>query len=188
MKKKSLEKFQFDYQISKYILCGKRSTSHVDSLQSDIRTSFTNFVSNILKFIVNDYGLETSKLSTAQYGYDLLLNLVDYSLFVLNNDDSTTDWAKNSGTLKDGFPKFYILFELNFIYMVSVFISCRRKTSDFDIKNKKNKSCPAEKSLSIKPELCKKLVFSMSQRIQKCIAVNSIFIDHQILFIHELFY
>ena len=62
----------------------------VDSLQSQTRTSFTNFVSNIFKFIVNDYGLETlSKLSTNENNYELLLNLIDYSSFAV--DDNTED-------------------------------------------------------------------------------------------------
>lgn len=86
--KKSLQKTcNSIYQISKDILCGKRSNSLVDSFQSQIRTTFTNFVSNILKFIVNDYGLETLyKLSTDEYGYKSLLNLIDYSAFPVNDD------------------------------------------------------------------------------------------------------
>jgi hypothetical protein len=76
------------YQLSKDILCGKRSNSLVDSLQSQTRLSFTNFVSNILKFIVNDYGLETlNKLSTDQ---NILLNLIDYSSFSINDNDDLT--------------------------------------------------------------------------------------------------
>jgi hypothetical protein len=75
------------YQISKDILCGKRSNSLMDSLQSQIRVSFTTFVSNVFKFIVNDYGLETlSKLSNNENGYESLLNLIDYSSFVVNDD------------------------------------------------------------------------------------------------------
>ena len=89
------------YQISKDILCGKRFTSLVDSLQSDIRISFANFVSNILKFIVNDYGLETlSKLSTVRYGYDSLLNLIDYSSFITDTNDQNS-------------PKTQAIFQLN---------------------------------------------------------------------------
>ncbi|CAF4208944.1 unnamed protein product, partial [Rotaria sordida] len=70
MNKNSLQKnCNSIYQMSKDILCGKRFTSLVDSLQSEIRISFTNFVSNILKFIINDYGLETfMKLSMVQNG------------------------------------------------------------------------------------------------------------------------
>jgi len=88
MNKKSLQKTcNSIYQISKDILCGKRSNGLVDSLQSQIRISFTNFVSNILKFIVNDYGLETLfKLSTGRNGYESLLNLIDYSSFPVNDD------------------------------------------------------------------------------------------------------
>jgi hypothetical protein len=101
MKKESLDKnCNSIYQISKDILCGKRLTSLVDSLQSDIRISFTNFVSNILKFIVNDYGLETlSKLSTTEYGYDSLLNLIDYSSFVRDNDDQTASITQGQFSL-----------------------------------------------------------------------------------------
>jgi hypothetical protein len=75
------------YQISKDILCGKRFIGLVDSLQLQIRTSFTNFVSNILKYLANDYGLETlSKLSTSQNGIGPILNLIDYLSFVLDDD------------------------------------------------------------------------------------------------------
>jgi hypothetical protein len=89
------------YQISKDILCGKRFTSLVDSLQSEIRISFANFVSNFLKFIVNDYGLETlSKLSTTRNSYDLLLNLIDYSSFSMNSDDQTTPIAQSNFSLR----------------------------------------------------------------------------------------
>jgi hypothetical protein len=75
------------YQLSKDILCGKRFNSLVDSLQSQIRISFTNFVSNFLRLIVTDYGLETlPKLSTGRTGYESLLNLIDYSSFVVDED------------------------------------------------------------------------------------------------------
>ncbi|CAF4536838.1 unnamed protein product, partial [Rotaria sp. Silwood2] len=91
MNKNSLQKnCNSMYQMSKDILCGKRFTSLVDSLQTEIRISFTNFVSNILKFIVNDYGLETlMKLSTVQNGYESLLNLIDYKSFAAVDDDKT---------------------------------------------------------------------------------------------------
>ncbi len=101
MNKKSVQKTcNSIYQISKDILCGKRSNSLVDSLQSQIRISFTNFVSNILKFIVNDYGLETLfKLSTGQNGYESLLNLIDYSAFSVNDDieNDTSSFSKPQG-------------------------------------------------------------------------------------------
>lgn len=79
------------YELSKDVLCGTRSNSLVDSLQSQIRTTFTNFASNILKFIVNDYGLDTLyKLSTGDKSYQLLLNLIDYSSFLVNDDTQST--------------------------------------------------------------------------------------------------
>ncbi|CAF4151828.1 unnamed protein product, partial [Rotaria sordida] len=91
MNKNSLQKnCNSIYQMSKDILCGKRFTSLVDSLQSEIRISFTNFVSNILKFIINDYGLETlMKLSMVQNGYESLLNLIDYKSFAVVDNDKT---------------------------------------------------------------------------------------------------
>ncbi|CAF0874792.1 unnamed protein product [Didymodactylos carnosus] len=67
------------YQLSKDILCGKRFDGLVDSIQSQTRLSFNNFVCNILKHIVNDYGLETlPKLSNINDGYDTMLNLIDH--------------------------------------------------------------------------------------------------------------
>ncbi|CAF1424634.1 unnamed protein product [Rotaria sordida] len=77
------------YQISKDILCGKRFLGLVDSLQLHIRTSFTNFVSNILKYLANDYGLETlSKLSTDQTNVGSILHLIDYTRFSLDDDSN----------------------------------------------------------------------------------------------------
>ncbi|CAF4539676.1 unnamed protein product, partial [Rotaria magnacalcarata] len=59
-----------------------------DSIQSQTRNSFTNFVSNIFKFIVNDYGLETlPKLSAHNKIYDSLLNLIDYQSFSVDDDN-----------------------------------------------------------------------------------------------------
>ena len=75
------------YQISKDILCGKRFDGLVDSIQSQTRMSFTNFVANIFKYVVNDYGLDTlPKLSNTRDGYDSMLNLIDYSSFSSDND------------------------------------------------------------------------------------------------------
>ena len=86
-KNSSIKLYQLIYQISKDLLCEKRFDGLVDSIQSQTRTSFTNFVSNVFKFIVNDYGLETlSKLSTIQNGYDSMFKLIDYSSF--SSDDS----------------------------------------------------------------------------------------------------
>ena len=91
------------YQLSKDVLCGKRSTSLVDSLQSQIRSAFTNFVSNILKFIVNDYGLETlHKLSTGDRSYQLLLNLLDYSSFLVT-DNNIEDDPQMTSTIQTTF-------------------------------------------------------------------------------------
>jgi hypothetical protein len=87
-KKNSSKKiYSLIYQISKDILCGKRFDGLVNSIQSQTRNSFTNFVSNIFKFIVNDYGLETlTKLSTDHQNYGSLLNLIDYQSFAVDDD------------------------------------------------------------------------------------------------------
>ncbi|CAM4970115.1 unnamed protein product [Rotaria socialis] len=75
-------------KISKDILCGQRFDGLIDSIQSQTRNSFTNFVSNIFKFIVNDYGLETiPKLSANNKIYDSLLNLIDYQSFSADNEN-----------------------------------------------------------------------------------------------------
>jgi hypothetical protein len=88
IKKNSSEKiYKLIYDISKDILCGKRFNGLIDSIQSQTQNSFTNFVSNIFKFIVNDYGLETlTKLSTDHQIYGSLLNLIDYQSFAINDD------------------------------------------------------------------------------------------------------
>ena len=93
-KKNSSEKiYKLIYEISKEILCGKRFNGLIDSIQSQTRNSFTNFVSNILKFIINDYGLDTlTKLST---DYGSLLNLIDYQSFATTDDQ---DVFSNSPT------------------------------------------------------------------------------------------
>ena len=84
MKKDSSKKiYTLIYQISKDILCGKRFDGLVDSIQSQTRISFTNFVANILKYVVNDYGLDTlPKLSNFHGGYESMLNLI-----VLSDND-----------------------------------------------------------------------------------------------------
>ncbi|CAF4274422.1 unnamed protein product, partial [Adineta steineri] len=75
------------YQISKDILCGKRFDGLIGSIQSQTRISFTHFVSNIFKFIVNDYGLETlPNLSTDMNNSTSLMNLIDYQSFAVNDD------------------------------------------------------------------------------------------------------
>ena len=85
-KKDSSKKiYNLIYQISKDILCGKRFDGLVESIQSQTRISFTNFVSNVFKFIVNDYGLDT--LSNIQNNYHSMLQLIDYSSFAIDDDD-----------------------------------------------------------------------------------------------------
>ena len=75
------------YQISKDILCGKQLDGLVESIQSKIRLSFTNFVTNMLQYIVNDYGLDAlSTLSAVRNGYKLMLKLIDYSSFVIDDE------------------------------------------------------------------------------------------------------
>jgi hypothetical protein len=90
-KKDSSKKiYNLIYQISKDILCGKRFDGLVESIQSQTRISFTNFVSNVFKFIVNDYGLDTlSTLSNVRNGYDSMLELIDYSSFATDDDKDT---------------------------------------------------------------------------------------------------
>ena len=87
-KKDSSKKiYNLIYQISKDILCGKRFDGLVESIQSQTRISFTNFVSNVFKFIINDYGLDTlSTLSNVQNGYDSMLELIDYLAFATDDD------------------------------------------------------------------------------------------------------
>ena len=77
MKKNASKKiYTLIYQLSKDILCGKRFDGLVDSIQSQTRLSFTNFICNILKCVVTDYGLETlPKLSNINDGYDTMFNL-----------------------------------------------------------------------------------------------------------------
>ena len=90
-KKDSSKKiYSMIYQISKDILCGKRFDGLVESIQSQTRISFTNFVSNVFKFIINDYGLDTlSALSSVRNGYDSMLDLIDYSSFSTDDDKDT---------------------------------------------------------------------------------------------------
>ena len=72
------KKCHSNYQISKEILCGKRFTSLVDSFQSDIRLSFTNYISHFFKYLLNDYGLQTLvQFSSDDQIFHSLLNLID---------------------------------------------------------------------------------------------------------------
>ncbi|CAF1513265.1 unnamed protein product [Adineta ricciae] len=76
------------YQISKEILCGKCFNGLVDSIQSQTRISFTNFASNVFKFIINDYGLDTLSILSNQHqnDYHSMLELIDYASF--SNDEN----------------------------------------------------------------------------------------------------
>lgn len=83
---KSLSQSQDDLRrMAKDTLSGKSFDSVVDSLETHVRSSFSNFVSFILNHIINDYGLYTlSKLSDGNEGFAKLLDLVDYSSLNLN--------------------------------------------------------------------------------------------------------
>jgi hypothetical protein len=87
-KKNSVHKiYNLIYQISKDILCSKRFDGLVDSIRYQLRIPFVNFVSNIFKLIVNDYGLET--LSNTKYtptDLSTILKLIDYSQFTVDDD------------------------------------------------------------------------------------------------------
>ncbi|CAF1093606.1 unnamed protein product [Adineta steineri] len=87
-KNSSKKIYDFIYQISKDILCGKRFDGLVESIQMETRHSFMNFVLNIFKIIVNNYGLETVyQLSNNRQIYGPLLNLIDFHSFVIENDN-----------------------------------------------------------------------------------------------------
>jgi len=90
MKDESLRKnCNLIYDLAKDTLTGKHFNSLADSLKSHIRISFTSFVSYILKYIVDDYGLESlSKLSSKDNDYSKLLELIDYTSFSVNNENS----------------------------------------------------------------------------------------------------
>ncbi|CAF1222260.1 unnamed protein product [Adineta steineri] len=98
-KKNSSKKiYNLIYQISKDILCGKRFDGLIGSIQSQTRISFTNFVSNIFKFIVNDYGLETlPNLSADQNNSTSLMNLIDYQSFAVNDDKDILSSSTTQG-------------------------------------------------------------------------------------------
>ncbi|CAF3324909.1 unnamed protein product [Rotaria socialis] len=103
------------YDIPKDILCGKQLNSLVDSLQSRIRLSFTCFVSYILKHIVDDYGLESLvQVSSKHNNCNQLLDLIDYSSFIVNYENENTLIMKRMLTLNDHYscvlqtPLFYL--------------------------------------------------------------------------------
>ncbi|CAF1276204.1 unnamed protein product, partial [Didymodactylos carnosus] len=83
------------YQTAKQILCGQRFEGLVDSIQTQVQSTFTNFVANILRSVVNDYGLDILSQTSSKNdemrskkssrGYEIMLNLIDYSSF---GDDS----------------------------------------------------------------------------------------------------
>ncbi|CAF3815136.1 unnamed protein product, partial [Rotaria magnacalcarata] len=78
------------YELAKDTLAGKQLTGFVDSLQSRIRVSFTQFASYILKNVIDDYGLGSLiKLSNKDSDYIKLLQLIDCSSFSGNNENQT---------------------------------------------------------------------------------------------------
>ncbi len=101
-KKNSVHKiYSLIYQISKDILCGKRFDGLVDSIRYQIRIPFINFVSNILKFIVNDYGLETLlNMKPVSDSFDSILNLIDYSSFTANDNSDVLSSTAIQGTFQ----------------------------------------------------------------------------------------
>ncbi|CAF5120241.1 unnamed protein product [Rotaria sp. Silwood1] len=103
------------YDLAKDTLCGKKFNGLVDSLHSRMRVSFTSFVSFILKFIVDDYGLESlTKLSNKNDDYGKLLELIDYSSFSSDNETQTTPIMQRMLILNDHYgcipqtPLFYL--------------------------------------------------------------------------------
>ncbi|CAF1212894.1 unnamed protein product [Rotaria sp. Silwood1] len=103
------------YNLAKDTLFGKCLTGLVDSLYSHIRISFTNFVSFILKYVIDDYGLESlTKLSSKDDDYSKLLELIDYSLFSVNDENQTIPMMQRIITLNDHYscipqtPLFYL--------------------------------------------------------------------------------
>ncbi|CAF3420832.1 unnamed protein product, partial [Rotaria sp. Silwood2] len=121
------------YQISKDILCGKRFDGLIDSVQSQIQNSFTNFASNIFKFIVNDYGLETlPKLSTDYEIYGSFLNLIDCQSFSINNDKDIFSSTSTQG-----------IFQLNTHY------SCIPQTPLYHLFHQRIKSHAEEIKLTV---------------------------------------
>ncbi|CAF3150845.1 unnamed protein product, partial [Rotaria sp. Silwood2] len=90
------------YDLAKDTLCGKHFTGLVDSLQSHIRKSFSSFVSYILKYIVDDYGLESlTKLSSKDNDYIKLFQLIDYASFTVNNENKTVPMMQDILRLND---------------------------------------------------------------------------------------
>ena len=79
------------YQICKDTLCGKHLTGLIDVLQARIRSSLDNFISGILKYFVDDYGLENiHKLADPTTGGMKMLELIDYATLTRNNDEESS--------------------------------------------------------------------------------------------------
>ncbi|CAF1277339.1 unnamed protein product, partial [Rotaria sordida] len=79
--------YNFIYEISKDIICGKRFDGLIDSIQLQTRNLFINFVSNIFKIIINDYGLETlPKLSIEHNNYVLTDIIGEHIVQSYSND------------------------------------------------------------------------------------------------------
>ena len=92
---------EFIYQISKEILCGKRFDGLVDSIQSQTRQSFTNFVCNIFKLVVSDFGLDTlPQLSTKSPSNEALFNLIDFQSFALKTNEDLFDGSATQGIIQ----------------------------------------------------------------------------------------
>lgn len=89
------------YQISKEILSGKRFDGFVDSIQNQLSVPFKNFVSNILKLIINDYGLQTI-LNANHNLTDLntIFKFIDYSQFNIDDDSNVFSSGKIEGTFQ----------------------------------------------------------------------------------------
>ena len=99
-KKTSVSKiYNLIYQISKDIVCGKRFDGLVDSIQDRVRIPFKNFVSNIFKFIVNDYGLETLlNMKQIPNSFDAILTAIDSSTFNIIDDSDVLFSTAAEGT------------------------------------------------------------------------------------------
>lgn len=73
-------------RMAKDTLSGKSYNSVVDSLEAQIRVSFSSFVSFTLNQMINDYGLNAlNKLSDGNHDFTKLLHLIDYSSLNFNN-------------------------------------------------------------------------------------------------------
>ncbi|CAF4219866.1 unnamed protein product [Rotaria magnacalcarata] len=101
-RKSSLNKtYKAIYDVSKGILSGTYSSGLVDSIHYQIRISFTKFISYILEFIVNDYGLETlSRSATTKNRFESMLNLINLSALVLDDDSNKNSPSPNQGSFQ----------------------------------------------------------------------------------------